>query len=155
MKRSLKWFVFMSMVLAMVFSASMFTFAADGKKDARENDRIARMKEMLGLSDDQVSKIRQISTDSMTRIEPLQKQRQTDLKALRDKVKAEAPDADLKVLMAALQADDQKLVDARKIEMDQIKAVLTTLQQATLMIREPMGRWNNDRDLDKDDKSNG
>jgi hypothetical protein len=146
MKRSLRWFVFMSMVFFMAFSASVFTFADDGKKDGRDNDRIGRMKEFLGLNDDQVTKIKLIYDDSKTRLEPLQKQLGADLKALRDKVKAGAPDADLKPLMAAVQADNQKLMDSRRIELDQINAVLTTLQQAKLMAGWPMERWKADRD---------
>lgn len=147
MKRTTKKFIAVSMVLGAIFCVSLFSFAEDGKKDMHEKDRIVKMKEKLGLSDDQVIKIKAIFTDSKKTVEPLKKQHEADMKALKAKVKAGAADSELKLLLDALQLDNQKIMDARKTVMEQVKAILTPLQQAKEVIGE-----RSEKDRDKGDK---
>lgn len=68
--------------------------------------------------------------DSIKNNEPLIKQIQSDLNAIEEKVKAVASDADLTALLDNLHTDNQKLMSARKNELEQIKAILTPTQQA-------------------------
>ncbi len=147
MERRTNKFVMASMVLVAVFCISLFSYAEEGKKDMHEKDRIVKMKEKLGLSDDQVTKIKAVFADSKKNIEPLKKQYEADLKSLKDKVKAGVADSELKILLDALQADDQKMMDARKNIMEQMKAILTPLQQAKDIIGE-----RSEKEKDKGDK---
>lgn len=157
MKKSWGLFIVLSVVLGVVFSASSFSFADDGKKDGHRKDRIEYMKKKLGLSDDQVSKIKAVYEDSKKNIEPLMKQKEADIKTLKDKVTASASDNDIKALLAAIQSDQQKIMDIRKAEMNKVKTILTPTQQAKAFISMHK-RWGHSRnrkekcDCDKDNK---
>ncbi len=147
MKRKSIKFVFAGLIIAAVFCITLFSFADEGKKGEKEGGRLAKMQETLGLSDAQVSSIKDVFTDTWKNIEPLMKQRKADFESLKEKVNAGASDNDLTALIETLKSDQQKIMDVRKNEMEQIKAILTPAQQAKAIIAmgERMGKWRHNR----------
>jgi Spy/CpxP family protein refolding chaperone len=156
MKQNSKKLMLGGLVISAVFCASLLSFADDMKSGTNDwqGGRLAKMKETLGLSDTQVASIKAIQDGSWKNIEPLRKQTRIDLENLKAQVKTGAPDKDLTASIDALQADRKKMMEARKASMEQVKAILTPLQQAKAMIAmsERMGKrqhYKAEEDSDK------
>jgi Spy/CpxP family protein refolding chaperone len=101
---------------------------------------IAKMKDKLGLTDDQVAKLKQLGESAKAEITPLWKQMGADLKALGEKVKAKAGDDVLKPLLDSINTDRQNLDAAKNKYIDQSRTILTPTQQAKMVIYEAM-KW--------------
>ena len=110
-------------------------------------DRLEKMKEKLGLSDDQVSKLKALFKSQRSVTKPLRDKLKSDMDDLQKKVDAKASDADLKKVLDSLSDDRKNLEAARQKMVDQIREILTPLQQAkfVLAMRERgekmMGKW--------------
>ena len=122
-----------------------------------EGNRIVRIQEKLGLTDDQVKKIKAIGESTRKALEPLQKQQADDVKAIREKLNAGGTDADLKPLLEKLEADHKSIADARKAELDQIREILTPIQQAKAVVAlsEKMGHWKDGKKFRGHEKEDG
>jgi Spy/CpxP family protein refolding chaperone len=174
MKKIPKISAVISLVLGAVFCLSLMSYAGmgpggpggpgPGPLGMHEGDRIIQMKDKIGLTDDQVTKIKKLFRESRNSIQTLMDQQKDDLDAVETKLKAKASDKELKVLLDALDADHQKIENARKSVMDQLRTILTPTQQAQSIValEKRMENWKDkkgpgpgmrgDRDDEKDDK---
>jgi Spy/CpxP family protein refolding chaperone len=118
---------------------SVFAFSADesAKKDWANKGRnfmISRMKKALDLTDDQVAKITTLFKNFKSSMDPLIKTKVKDQMDLRDKLFIGGTDTEIKPLLNAVNADNEKIGEARKNLKDSLNAVLTPTQQAKLLV---------------------
>ncbi len=100
-------------------------------------------KEKLGLTDDQVAKMKELMKKQMTETQPLRDQMKVDMDTLKLKVDAKASDDTIKILLDNLSADKKKLQAKRESFIEQAKSILTPSQQAKfLMSMKGHGRWD-------------
>jgi Spy/CpxP family protein refolding chaperone len=106
-----------------------------------EQARLDRMKEKLGLSDGQVSKLKALFESHRAEMKPLQEKIKTDMDTLRKKKEAKASDTELKAALDALSADQKSMRDIRQKHQEQIRGILTSEQQAKMVLERPgMGK---------------
>ena len=96
--------------------------------------RVDQWKEKLGLSDEQVSKLKDLFKSQMDIMKPLRDQMKIDMDTLQQKVDAKASDADLKKVLGTLSADRKNLDSARQKMEDQVRGILTPTQQAKFVL---------------------
>lgn len=131
-------------IMGLLFVISMISYAEqdgpgrgpgpgprpEGGPGVYDGDRIIRMKDKLGLTEDQVNKIKALMESTGKNMEQLHKQVRDDMKALADKMDAKASDNELKSVLDNLNTDHQKIQDARKNVLEKMRAILTPTQQA-------------------------
>ena len=106
-----------------------------------------RMKEKLGLSDSQVSQLKDMFKKTREENQSLRDQAKIDMDTLQQKVDSKASDSDLKNLLDKLQKDKDGLTAARKKVVDQMRDILTPTQQAKMVLsmkqrgRRMAGKW--------------
>jgi Spy/CpxP family protein refolding chaperone len=96
--------------------------------------RLAKMKDALGLTDEQVAKIQAIADSQKDAINALRQQTLTDMNDFRAKSKAGAKDEELKPLVDKIKTDRESMQEIRKKLTDQFQAVLTPEQEAKLEV---------------------
>lgn len=126
-----------------------------------------RMKEKLGLSDDQATKLKDAMKAHGEASKPIMEKVKAGMEKLRDQVKSKAADADIKATLAdlktqraAMQAEESKFHDS-------LAGFLTPTQQAKMLIgmmarhhammenRGGHGRWGGKRRGDGEDDHDG
>jgi Spy/CpxP family protein refolding chaperone len=139
--------------LALVFGA-IVTAHAFGKDDGKgaygmktgmtkfdpakfEQARLDKMKKDLGLSDDQVEKLKALFKSHREELKPLQEKMKTDVDTLRTKKEAKATDSELKPVLDLLSADRKNMQDLRQKQQEQIRGILTPDQQAKMVLNRP------------------
>lgn len=105
-----------------------------GEKGQEQGVKIDKMKTKLGLTDDQVTKIKALKESRETETEPLHKQMKADMKTLAAKVKAKASEVDIKAALDAVRTDQENIETAKKKHMDQMEEILTPTQQAKFLL---------------------
>jgi Spy/CpxP family protein refolding chaperone len=95
---------------------------------------ILKMKDKLGLTEDQVKQLQAVVESEKEEMGPLFEKISADRKALEDSLKAGAKDADLKVLLDNLEMDHQNIGTAGKRFRGQIRGILTPTQQAKIVV---------------------
>ncbi len=161
MKRLLKSMFVSGIVAGAILSIAVLSYAGDNKegdkgfKGPDGSQRILRMKDKLGLTDDQVKKITVIFDVEKTGMKALLKQRGDDLKTLGEKVKTGAKDEELLPLITAVQTDNQNLMTEGKKDLDQVKEILTPTQQAKWILsmnnRWGHGKFNREKKKETDE----
>jgi Spy/CpxP family protein refolding chaperone len=147
MKNVLKGLWVGSLAVSLLAGFALAVRAEDDKPMMGGPGRIERMKEKLGLSDDQVTKIKDLFKKKGQENKPLRDQVKIDMDTLQQKVDSKASDGEIKKVLDALSADRQKLESARREIEDQLKTILTPTQQAKFVLsmkergREMMGKW--------------
>jgi len=95
---------------------------------------IEKMKDKLGLTDDQVTKLKTLFESQKDANKALRDQMKIDLDTLQQKVDSKASDGDLKKALDAL-STDKKAMDANRQKMeDQARQILTPSQQAKMVL---------------------
>ena len=123
-----------------------------------DGSRMDKLKEKLGLSDDQVSKLKDLFKSQGETMKPLRDQMKIDMDTLQQKVDTKASDGDVKKLLDKLEADQKEMQAGREKMKDQLRAILTPTQQAKMVLgmrKMGMGmmeRWKGRHGLKKDGK---
>ncbi|MGH7740235.1 MAG: Spy/CpxP family protein refolding chaperone [bacterium] len=121
---------------------------------------IEKMKENLGLSDDQVGKIKDVFKDQMNQTKSVREDLKTQTKDLAEKLKAGAKDPELKSILDKIDQDKQDLASASHKRMEALRDILTPTQQAKMCVgmmmhhRGSRGHWKKGADHSHSD-SNG
>jgi Spy/CpxP family protein refolding chaperone len=106
-----------------------------------EQARLDRMKETLGLSDEQVSKLKALFESQRAEMKPIREKMMADMDTLRKKKEAKASDAELKTALDALSADRKSMQDLRQNQQEKFRGILTPEQQAKMALDRPgMGK---------------
>ncbi len=95
---------------------------------------LERMKEKLGLSDDQVSKLKDLLKAQMEAGQTFRDQLKADIDVLQQKVDSKASDGDLKKALDTLVADRKAMEANRQKTEDMFREILTPLQQAKMVL---------------------
>jgi Spy/CpxP family protein refolding chaperone len=162
-----KWTVLGSLLAALTFGLALAVQADDdqaapgGDKPAAMDDNggpdgmqggmmgghFDRMKEKLGLSDSQASKLKDLFKKQMGEMKPLRDQMKIDMDTLQQKVDTKASDADVKKVLDALSTDRKSMEAGRQKMEDSVREILDPTQQAKLVLsmkdrgRRMMGKW--------------
>jgi len=97
-------------------------------------DQMDKMKEKLGLTDDQVSKLKNLFKSQMEANKPLRDQMKIDMDTLQQKVDMKASDGDIQKLLDKLDGEQKEMQASREKMKDQWKAILTPTQQAKMVL---------------------
>ena len=92
------------------------------------------LKQKLGLTDDQVSKLQAISASEKAEYTPLIQKGLADLKLLSDKIKAGAPDSEISPIIDSIEANRQAIEGAKTKYIVQVRAVLNPTQQGKVAL---------------------
>jgi Spy/CpxP family protein refolding chaperone len=162
-----KWTVLTSLLAALTFGFALAVHADDdqaapgGDKPAAMGDNggpddmqggmmgrhFDRMKEKLGLSDSQASKLKDLFKKQMEEMKPLRDQMKIDMDTLQQKVDTKASDTDVKKVLDALSADRKSMEAGRQKMEDAVREILNPTQQAKLVLsmkdrgQRMMGKW--------------
>jgi Spy/CpxP family protein refolding chaperone len=105
-----------------------------GSAEPSPADRIEKMKEDLGLSDDQVTQIQKLFSEQMGSIKPLRDQLKTDMETLQQKMDSMAKDPEVKEVLEKFKSDRKILEEAQAKLMDRLSAILTPTQEAKAIL---------------------
>ena len=115
-----------------------------------------RMKERLGLSDDQVAKLKPLFISFRSNVSIVMKDKVKNEMDLRDELFIGGSDKDIKPLLDNVYADQAKMADIRKGFFESVKTILSPTQQAKcLMMMKEQGRRGMDRMGRGDDMEEG
>lgn len=119
----------------------------DGNHGDWGKDRIEHLKDKLGLTDDQATKLKEAFRKQEEANKPLCDQEKIDIDTLQQKVDQKAPDSDLKSLLDKLEKDHKQMQEVKQNSMDKIRMILDPTQQAKWVLsmrRGPMsqGGWD-------------
>ena len=133
MKKLLKmsWMACLAVVL---FTGSVVTVKAEGAGEDSVAGKAIKMKEKLGLTDEQVTKLKALVESERAIVGPMVKQQLADLKTLGVKTKAKAPDAELSPILDKLESGHRSLQSERNKYVDQARAILNPTQQAKITL---------------------
>jgi len=140
----------LGLALVLVLGTALKAAAQEG--DKQEGDRnhsekswgdragfgmgpMGRMKEKLGLTDDQAAKVKELFKRLGEETKPLREQAKIDMDTLRLKVDSKAPDSEIKKILEALTLDRKKMEEGRKKLQDQLALILTPTQRAKMIMR--------------------
>lgn len=99
-------------------------------------------KERMGLTDDQVTKLKDLLKDQREATKTLADQMRVDMDTLKLKIDSKAADDTIKSLLDNLSAEKKKLQAKREDFINQAKQILTPTQQAKfLLAMKDHGRW--------------
>ena len=122
---------------------------------------MSRMKEKLGLSDDQAAKVKDLFKSRMEANKPLRDQMKIDVDTLQQKVDTKASDGDIKKLLDKLDSEQKQMQSSRDKMKDQLRSILTPTQQAKMVLgmrKMGMGmmqRWKGHQGSKKDADAKG
>jgi Spy/CpxP family protein refolding chaperone len=122
-------------------------------------DHMDKMKEKLGLSDDQAAKLKDLFKSQMEANKPLRDQMKIDMDTLQQKVDMKASDGDIKKLLDKLDSENKEMQASRDKMKDQLRSILTPTQQAKMVLgmrkmgMGMMNRWKGHNGWKKDGKS--
>jgi Spy/CpxP family protein refolding chaperone len=102
----------------------------DGWGGGHSGMGMEKMKHKLGLTDDQVTQMKALFKSQMDSGKTLRDQMKVDMDILRQKVDAKASNSDLKSALDTLSADKKALDKSRQKMEDQVRQILTPMQQA-------------------------
>jgi Spy/CpxP family protein refolding chaperone len=114
--------------------------AQDDGPDAQEqdgpkhHDMADKIKEHLGLSDDQAAKFKDAMKAHMDAMKPLGEKLKAGMKSLHEQVKAKAADADIKATLDSLKANRQAMAAEQEKFHESLAAFLTPTQQAKMVL---------------------
>lgn len=131
MKKGMK-ALWLACLAAVLFSGPVAVVKADEGNDGAQ--QALQMKDKLGLTDEQVAKLKALIEAEKAEYGPLVKQQMADLKTLGEKVKAGAPDAELKPLLDKLESQRQAIENAKTSHIDKARAILNPTQQAKITL---------------------
>lgn len=95
---------------------------------------LGKLKEKLGLTDDQISKIKDLFKSQREAMTPLKDQMKIDMAILQQKVDTKASDGDLKKLLDKLDGEQKQMQASREKMKDQMRSILTPTQQAKFVL---------------------
>lgn len=130
----------------------------DGMGGGMMGGHLDRLKEKLSLTDDQVSKLKDLFKGQMEANKPLRDQMKIDIDTLQQKVDMKASDGDIKKLLDKLDTEHKQMTDSREKMKDQLRSILTPTQQAKMVLgmhmrgRGMMNRWKGHNGWKKDGK---
>ncbi len=136
----IKWVPMMALGLLAGLSTAAFVYAkgddAEGPKDRDHKSGMMgeRMKERLGLTDEQAAKLKELRGSNKKEMRALQDKVQDETTAIKRKLRDGAGDDVLKPLLDKLAADHEALQAKRKANMDKMRAILTPTQQAKFLV---------------------
>jgi Spy/CpxP family protein refolding chaperone len=150
--------ILVSAALCLLFLATPTLRADDtaptGDKGGKMHDRMMNhMKEALGLSDDQVSKLKDENKANREASKPLREKMTLDKDNLKLLVDKKASDDDLKAAIASLKEDRKAMQALNQKHMDAMQEILTPMQQAKaiFMMHGHRGHgWGHGAGMDKD-----
>jgi hypothetical protein len=120
--------------LAVVLSLGLSSVVrADEGADAPV-DRVLKVKEKLGLTDEQIGKLVSLRSAARTEAAPVVKQGLADLKTLYDQTVAGVGDEVLKPTLDSIDAERRALETMRNKYVDQARLILTPTQQSKLVL---------------------
>jgi Spy/CpxP family protein refolding chaperone len=93
-----------------------------------------KLKDKLGLTDDQVTQMKDLFRTQMAAGKTIQDQMKLDIDTLQQKVDAKASVAELQKSLDALAADRKAMQASRENMETQVNKILTTVQQAKLIL---------------------
>jgi hypothetical protein len=99
-----------------------------------EGGMSAKIKEKLGLSDEQASKFRDENKQHHEAMQPLRDKRKGLMKSLEDQVKAEAGDSAIQATLQDLEAVQKEIDTENQRHVDALKAMLNPTQQAKVLL---------------------
>lgn len=97
-------------------------------------EHMDKMKEKLGLTDDQASKLKDLFKNQMEANKPLRDQMKIDMDTLQQKVDMKASDGDIKKLLDKLDGEQKQMQASRDKMKDQLRSILTPTQQAKMVL---------------------
>ncbi len=106
----------------------------DGPHEMGDGRFGKRMKEKLGLTEDQATKLKDLMKSQMEKNKPLMDQVKIDMDVLQQKVDTKASDTDVKSALDKLSADRKTMESARETSMEKAKAILNPTQQAKFIL---------------------
>jgi Spy/CpxP family protein refolding chaperone len=124
------------------------------KGDWGGKDHMAdRWKEKLGLSDSQVTQLKDAFKKQMEEAKSLRDQERIDRDTLQQKVDLKTSDSEIQKLLDTLSADREKAEAKRKKFEEQLKSILSPTQRAKFVLDmgRGMNRWKG-RNWDRDGK---
>lgn len=95
----------------------------------------AKLKDKLGLSDDQVKKLDASMAALKESVKPLREQVKKDMTALKEQLKAKAKDDEIQSTLDALKKDRDAMRDAMEKHMADLKDILTPTQRAKMVVK--------------------
>jgi Spy/CpxP family protein refolding chaperone len=119
---------------AALFLGSLGVAKAQEAPQASGAEKILQIKEKLGLSDEQVAKLKTMVQSEKAELAPMVKQQLADLKTLGEKVKANAPDAELSPILDKMEARRQNIESVKSKYIGEARTILTPTQQAKVVL---------------------
>ena len=95
----------------------------------------AQMQKGLGLTDDQMAKLKAAKDAQKTAMKPLRDQMKSLMEKLGDQVKAKAPDADIQSTLDSLKQTRNALREQMEKGQEQMASLLTPTQRAKMLLR--------------------
>ncbi len=102
--------------------------------DATSVNKALELKEKLGLTDDQVAKLKVIAESEKAEYKPLILSGLADVKILGDKLKTGASDAELNPVVDRIEATRKSVEAAKTKYIAQVRTVLNPTQQSKLVV---------------------
>lgn len=122
-------------VLTPMQQAKVIIFSTNEvKKEWNDPNRIDSMTRDLDLNDNQVAMLNKIFDASSKNINKLVQKKQADEDALNVKLESGLIDKELKSLLDVIRTDNNRIDDAQRNEMNQVRMVLNPTQQAKEII---------------------
>lgn len=153
-----------------VFFAGLFLAAAPLSLRAEDEDHdggkaphamsAAKLKDKLGLTDDQVQKLDAAWKAQKEAAKPLHEQMKKDLAKLKDQVKNKAKDDEIKATLDSLAATRKSMQEAMEKTHADADAILTPTQRAKMVLKMAHARkhwwnWRHHKDKDEKDEKKG
>jgi len=140
MNKFLKVLVTLSLLFALKVGM-VGTARADEASAPDYTEKVITAKNLLNLTDDQVGKLRAIKAAAKAEAGPVILQYLGDLKSLKGKVEAAAPDAELKGLEDKMEGERQNLEGMKTKYFGQVRDVLNPMQQAKASLIVAKIKW--------------
>ncbi len=131
--------LWMGSLIGILFVGTSWVVRAEEEGSMMGNEKggvnqVEKMKEKLGLSDSQASKLKDLFKKQREDMTPLRDQMKIDMDTLQQKVDMKAPDSEIKKLLDKLDADRKGMESGREKMKDQLRAILSPTQQAKLVL---------------------
>ncbi len=130
--------------------AGLLLLAAAGAARAQEDEgdapppehqmSAAKLKDKLGLTDEQVQKLDASMKSAKETMKPLGEALKQDMAKLKEQVRAKAKDDEIQSTLDSLQKDRTALREAMEKHMDESKGILTPTQRAKMVLGMAKGR---------------
>jgi len=155
--------IVLAAILALALAPAMSTLRAE-EQEQQEHGMKDKMKEKLGLTDDQVKKLDDLRASEKAEMKPLREKAHAIIEKLEGQVKSKASDSDIKATLDEAEANHAAVEQLEDKFKQSHQAILTPTQQAKMLLHRmkhermekgEKGDKGDKKDKDKDEKEDG